>query len=44
MISGSIGMSRRSPRSDQAPISEHKDVRVIFHVVEQRVIAEHDGT
>ena len=44
MISGSIGMSRRSPRSDQASISEHKDVRVIFHVVERRVIAKHDGT
>ena len=25
------------------PIFEHKDVRVIFHVVEQRVLDEHDG-
>ena len=27
----------------QAPIFEHKDVRVILHVVERRVLDEHDG-
>ena len=33
----------RSPWSDQAPIFEHKDVRVILHVVERRVLDEYDG-